>query len=778
MGPKRKYRLDLPAEIPAGGLPLPSPRIQVRPRNTYKYEAALGKGQPGEEEAPEDSQFSTAQKTLSLRNRALEAAGNGIVISDALLPDRPVIYSNRAFTEITGYSAREIQGRNCRLLQGDDRQQPGLERIRRALNTGEACRELLRNYRKDGTLFWNDLSITPIADDQGKITHFIGVLNDVSDQVAAADYKDGIRKILESIAAYAPLSKTGQAICELLVAHTGSRAALISLKAQGGDELRALASFRLPEALKKAFDRIPLGAATSCPCNRAATEKREIITPDLSREPQRSENDMQLLQFGFRASWAFPILSPDRQLLGTCTLYGDRMGKPDPDTRGMIREALQLAALAVERRWNRDQLEAGKKQLQRYARELEENVEARTRQVLETVEELKKTNRSLQQQFESTREAENLAFASQALFMAMAKNFPKGVIMVFDQEHHFVHLEGEELRAMDLLSWQYANLGIDALPGFGEDQKRLLSERVAETLLGSHVSFEMEHGANTYVVNSTPLEFDNAIRWALLVFSNTTEQKKAERDLLRALHSEQELNDLKSRFISMASHEFRTPLSAILSSAILLGRMNEPGKEGKRERYIKQIKNNVRNMVVILNDFLSLGKLEEGDISFQASDFDFLELLRSVLGELEPSLKVGQHFVQVCDRADFNVRLDPKLTRHILVNLLSNAIKYSPENSAIHLRVSREGDELMLSVRDRGIGIPEDEQPNLFNRFFRARNAINIPGTGLGLHIVKQYTELMGGRIQFTSTTGRGSTFLIHLPCTLKTEKNETNPDH
>ena len=152
-------------------------------------------------------------------------------------------------------------------------------------------------------------------------------------------------------------------------------------------------------------------------------------------------------------------------------------------------------------------------------------------------------------------------------------------------------------------------------------------------------------------------------------------------------------------------------------------------------------------------------------------------MLRSVLEELEANLKVGQHFSEECHMADPRVLLDPKLTRQILVNLLSNAIKYSPENSEIHIGIQQRGSRVEIAVRDQGMGIPQEEHPQLFSRFYRARNAMNIPGTGLGLHIVKQYTGLMGGEIRFASIPEKGSTFTLNLPRTFKPLNDETNSD-
>ena len=182
--------------------------------------------------------------------------------------------------------------------------------------------------------------------------------------------------------------------------------------------------------------------------------------------------------------------------------------------------------------------------------------------------------------------------------------------------------------------------------------------------------------------------------------------------------------------------------------------------------------------MVILDDFLSLSKLEEGRMDCQPETFDLLNLIRSVLEEMESNLKVGQHFIEDFEIASMQVDLDPKLMRHILVNLLSNAIKYSPEKSAIFIHIRADESFLNIAVQDEGMGIPKEEHDQLFNRFFRAKNAVNIPGTGLGLHIVKHYTELMGGTITFKSRLEEGSTFYLKLPVRYNPARYEKDFDH
>lgn len=724
------------------------------------------------------SRTKNTQQILDLRNRALEAAGNGILISDARLPDMPIIYCNEAFSSITGYSREEVLGKNCRFLQGIDTEREKVRHIREALQTGVPSRQVLRNYRKDGSLFYNELTITPIKDPEGTVTHFIGVQNDVSALVFEGERKDHTRKILEAISEDRPLKKISGAIADFLGNLQPETGVLISIWHGDKESLESLASYRLPAEVEKKFKRIPLKKQEGCPCIEAVQTRETVVLEDLDKQAGAIPFTDALKAEGYRSYWSYPILSSERKVLGTCAFFGKNPGKPEKEKLQFLKDAIQLTGLAIERYQTRYRIEESNRKLEQYAKNLEKDVARRTREVESTVQKLLETNVSLQEQIQTTREAEERATASQVLFRVIAKHFPKGVIMVFDKELKYEHLEGEELHRMGLKDWNFADRSVMDTPGLSPSKLMDLRSKINQTLDGQQLSFELQLDGHTYSVNTTPLPVGEGMGWALLVFSNVTEHKKAEEDLLRALRIEQELNDLKSRFISMASHEFRTPLSAIHSSAILIQKQNEPGKEEKRLRYLKQIQNNVRNLVVILDDFLSLSKLEEGRMDCQPETFDLLDLIRSVLEELESNLKVGQHFFEDFEITSMLVELDPKLMRHILVNLLSNAIKYSPEKSAIFIHIRADEDFLNIAVQDEGMGIPKEEHDQLFNRFFRAKNAVNIPGTGLGLHIVKHYTELMGGAIAFKSRLGEGSTFYLKLPVRFNPATHEKDSDH
>ncbi len=240
--------------------------------------------------------------------------------------------------------------------------------------------------------------------------------------------------------------------------------------------------------------------------------------------------------------------------------------------------------------------------------------------------------------------------------------------------------------------------------------------------------------------------------------------KRSQDELKESLSKEKDLNELKSKFVSLASHEFRTPLSTILSSASLITKYPGYEENEKRLKHVKRIKTSVTHMNGILEDFLSVDKLDEGRIECHPEEFDAIELVEEVVESLIEILKPGQTLDYTCEDSAKAVVIDKKLLRNILINVTSNAIKYSPENKPIAIKVSFKKSRLYIDIEDQGIGIPEEDQKNMFSPFFRASNTHNIQGTGLGLNIVKRYVELMKGKIGFVSSCEKGTTIKIDLP--------------
>ena len=407
--------------------------------------------------------------------------------------------------------------------------------------------------------------------------------------------------------------------------------------------------------------------------------------------------------------------------------------------------------------------------LRDYTEKLENKVKERTKELTTTVQKLVESNLSLEDQMQITKSAEKEVVQNKYLLDNISQNFPKGFVAVFDNNFNILLVEGEEVEELGFKGLADSNTLLEHVIGVPDDVKQTVRNNIVKTFKGEHCSFEIAYQNRTFLVNTTPLyNTENKIEQVLLVHNNITLQKKAEFEILNTLKKEQELSELKSRFISMASHEFRTPLSAILSSAILIEKLNKPGNEEKRLNHVSKIRSNVKDLVLILNDFLSLSKLQEGKVLVQPSSFDLINFSKSVIEEIEGIKKNGQVISLIHQQPKIDIYLDSKLLKHILFNLLSNAIKYSEENKAITFKIQTIEQHVVVEITDQGIGIPKEDLDSMFQRFYRANNTTNIQGTGLGLNIVKQYTELMGGSITFKSELNVGSTFFIEFPLNIE----------
>jgi PAS domain S-box-containing protein len=240
------------------------------------------------------------------------------------------------------------------------------------------------------------------------------------------------------------------------------------------------------------------------------------------------------------------------------------------------------------------------------------------------------------------------------------------------------------------------------------------------------------------------------------------EIEKSRSELKEALEKEKQLNELKSRFLSMASHEFRTPLTTILSSATLISEYPLTEQNDKRMKHVERISSAVNNLNDILTDFLSLSKIEEGKVDAVFRDFNIKSLVTDLIDELKGLYKKEQN-ISFEHSGPEVTSLDPKLLKNILVNLISNALKFSDEGKTVNIQVKNTVKTLSISVADAGIGISEDDKEHLFQRFFRGQNATNIQGTGLGLNIVAKFVELMNGNIQVESEINKGTTFILRF---------------
>ncbi len=380
-------------------------------------------------------------------------------------------------------------------------------------------------------------------------------------------------------------------------------------------------------------------------------------------------------------------------------------------------------------------------------RELEKGVEKRTAELDEAVKALQE---------------------SQRLYSSIARNFPSGVINVLDLNYNYVFVEGRDLikYALD----RDALIGTSYLARLSMADQLIINKELAKVCHGIESAFEMTHHNSSYMMNAVPLyNAAGHVHRILLVENNISEQKQAESDMAGALSKERELNELKSRFVSMASHEFRTPLATILSSVSLISRYAQGNEHQKAEKHLERVRNAVQNLTSILNDFLSLEKLEKGNVSCDREEFNLKTVAESAREDIAGMAKKDQH-IDFTYAGPETVNLDPQMMRNIMLNLLSNAVKYSPPDTTILVRIDAT-EILTITISDQGMGIPQTDQRHLFERFFRAKNATSIQGTGLGLNIVKRYSEMMNGNVEFRSKEGEGTTFILKFPAAL------TKPD-
>lgn len=373
---------------------------------------------------------------------------------------------------------------------------------------------------------------------------------------------------------------------------------------------------------------------------------------------------------------------------------------------------------------------------------------------------LQRFNESLEQKVRARTQALK---DNQRLYKVIARNFPNGVINVLDEQLNYLFVEGKEMYEMGITSKML--LGTSFIKRLHPSIRPQVKEKLLEVFKGKNTNFELQLAHNTYLVNAVGLpNLKNEIKQVLLVIINISKQKKAEDDIRSALEKEKHLNELKSRFVSMASHEFRTPLTAIMNSISLLLKYTQlPQTEEKQLKHINSIKSSVYDLLNILDDFISFDKLENNKVELNYSEIKINEFSAKVINDLNGLVKNEQKIVYA-HQGKSRIKLDQQLLKHTLGNLLTNAIKYSEEKALISLKTTVENDKLKVEVEDNGIGIPKEEQHHLFKRFFRAKNVMHIQGTGLGLNIVKEYVDQAKGKIYFESEYGKGSTFTVEIP--------------
>ncbi len=416
-------------------------------------------------------------------------------------------------------------------------------------------------------------------------------------------------------------------------------------------------------------------------------------------------------------------------------------------------------------------LEDYSKILEKNNLDLENHVGVRTAQLSIAIKEFESSNLLLGQQINETKKANIELLKSQQMLTIIAQNYPNGIISVFNKNLVCEFIEGLELKKLRLKKEDF--IGKTIAETFDKEVSKIHTHYFNKTVNGENTMYELMINNNNYLFYTTPIKDDyDLIDRIVVVCLNISLVKEAEEKTRHALDKANELSELKSRFISMASHEFRTPLSTILSSLNLMVKYKELNEHVKFASHGVKIKTSIINLTEILEYFLSVEKLDSGHFKIEPTTFDLVDFINTNIDEVVNDLKDKQRIVLQLSLKKIMINHDKKIIRTIWQNLITNAIKYSPENGEIIIHLQANDDRFILSVIDNGIGIPENEQKHLFERFYRANNAANIQGTGIGLNIIKKYVELLGGNITFTSKLNEGTTFTINLPLVLNSITN------
>ncbi|MEH6513886.1 PAS domain-containing sensor histidine kinase [Maribacter arcticus] len=367
------------------------------------------------------------------------------------------------------------------------------------------------------------------------------------------------------------------------------------------------------------------------------------------------------------------------------------------------------------------------------------------------------------------------------IFNLLSEGISEGIILVnTKQEIVATNSSAEEMFGYDkdelignsldcIIPKRYHHKHSEHFSSFMEksEKRKMGNGRDLSGLRKNGEEFPVEAGLNPFVL------YGNSYVMALVTditdrknYTQNLEQivQKRTKQLTDALEKEKELNELKTRFLSLVSHEFKTPLSSILTSSTLLSKYTETDQQENRDKHINTIKTKVRQLNTILNDFLSVERLELGKVNYSIEEFPLSRLVNQVVYDANMLLKTGQDIIYPDNIDEVLITFDEKALALALSNVLHNAVKYSSEDSIIKILFKVEKEFLILEVIDEGIGIPKEQQKHIFDRYFRAENALLIQGTGIGLNIVKQHLENLGAILTFISEENIGSTFTIQIP--------------
>lgn len=752
-----------------------------------------------------------AEERSKILERAIAASSNGIIITDALAPNNGIIYANSGFERLTGYSAAEMIGRNCRSLQGSDTDPAALAKIRSAVVSGTNCQVILKNYRKDGTSFWNELNISPVRDATGKIVHYIGVQTDVTDRLAMeAALKQSQLSLVQAqklahlgIWEFFPGSRTfswSEETFAIFGLKTGS-------KEPNYEEFLELIHPEDRQAIKRHF--------------------REILAKGNSYnfECRIIRNKSQIRYLEARGEVVFSSDGKLVKLLGTLLDISDRkqveisLREKEQFLRSVY-DGVEQLIFVIDVLKNGDfcyvdanpahqkftgissEKLSGKTPLEVFPPETAEKIlqNYQTCLALEktlTYEEyfpcyghdnwwvtsLKplrdeegKIYRIVGTSIDITeRKKVEAELATQQKFLRQVIDVVPSSIFVKDEEGKFLIVNqqaaatyGREVEEMLGKKDEDFNKDMTQIQKFRATNREVMQSRKPKVIPTEVLKTRKDENRWYRTVISPFVDTEGQVRGIIGSSTDITDVKLVEEELRVSKEAAEAANRAKSAFLANMSHELRTPLNAILGFSQLLN--NDRNLNSQQRDYVKIINRSGEHLLGLIDDILDLSKIEAGRVTVNNIDFDLRHLLSEIeeMFQLKTKAKKLNLLFEIEDKVPQAICSDRLKLRQILINLLSNAIKFTDQGQVtLRVKVNPEKEEkdltairLSFEVEDTGVGMDSEEVGNLFNPFVQAKAGIKAgEGTGLGLAISRKYVQFLGGDLTVTSELGRGSIF-------------------
>jgi PAS domain S-box-containing protein len=695
------------------------------------------------------SERNRVEESLKLRERAIAASSNGIVITNATDPENPIIYVNPSFERITGYKASEVIGRDCRFLQAGDRQQIGTLDLHKAIQEKRECHAVLLNYRKDGTPFWNDLYIAPVFNDYGELTNYIGIQTDITEQVKSTQRliasEERLRTVLTSI-------KEG-----ITFSDDSGYFAIFNAGMEN------LTGYTIAEA-------------------NASSDFTNFLYPDHSEHHKALQRLQQLQETGLAMTLETRICHRDgkfKDVLVSTTLMaykGKRM------YLSSYYDITERKKVETQLRYQNERERLLNAILLKIQKEL--NLDQILAITVKETQELLRIDRVAIYQFNQNWSGTFVVEAvnnHELSILGSSVNDP-----CFNQDYIQKHLINSISSINNVDMADLSDCHKSLLQSFQVKANIVVAISFGDTLWGLLIAhqcsaprqwegFEIDllrQLANHVAIAIQQVKLFECVQdlnknLELQVADRTQQLEQSLRQLEIALRKEKELNELKSQFISRASHEFRTPLATIQAASDLLRNYSHKMTDEKKVEKIDKIQREVKGMTNLLEEVLVIGKTESGRFELQTELINLEDFCLEII-EQTKLLATDKHkviFVNI--NAPVSIMIDTKFFRQIISNLLSNAIKYSPNGGEVTFIISKTSDrqpQLLLEFCDRGIGIPLVDQEKIFEHFYRAHNVGTIAGTGLGMAIIKNSIDILGGTIKLISIETQGTTVQVKLP--------------